>query len=383
MRNRAARRCSVYRVGAGFCCALVAWLSVTVVPALAQSASEERQAVDVRVRTVAEAVRSSYSVDTGLFNGTGWWNSANGITALALASRDLHTHDYDRIFENTFRAAPKRFPSFLNEFYDDEGWWALAWLDVYAVRHDRRYLATAQAIFSDMSGGWSDTCGGGIWWKKNAHYKNAIANELFLSVAARLALLHKGEERARYLDWAQREEQWFLKSGMLNEQSLVNDGLDDACHNNGRTTWTYNQGVILAGLLDYSKLTHDPNALTIANRIAFAVADHLVDANGVLHDPCEPNCGEDGIQFKGILIRNLATLLQGAPSSRLQELVERNANSVWDHARTDTNRFSVDWAGPPQDSGTGSLIAAFDAVVAQMTMTTQEQESGTQGTAPR
>ncbi len=30
-------------------------------------------------------------------------------------------------------------------------------------------------------------------------------------------------------------------SGMRNSDGLFNDGLDDACNNNGQTTWTYNQ----------------------------------------------------------------------------------------------------------------------------------------------
>ena len=341
----------------------VPWAVFSHAPAQAPAGQSPAAAVD-RVKAAAEALQSTYNPGTGLFNGTGWWNSANGISALALAGGNLHAHDFDSLFENTFQAAPKRFPAFLNDFYDDEGWWALAWLDVYALRHDPRFLATAESIFNDMSGGWSGICGGGIWWKKNEHYKDAIANELFLSVAVRLALLHTGADRAKYLHWAQKEEQWFLRSGMINGQSLVNDGLDAACHNNGRTTWTYNQGVILTGLIGYNRLTHDPAALATANRIASAAAERLTDANGILHDPCEPDCGDDGVQFKGIFVRNLATLLQAVPSAKLQELIDRNANSVWEHARTRTNRFSVDWAGPPQDSGTGSLISALDAIVA-------------------
>ena len=79
-----------------------------------------------------------------------------------------------------------------------------------------RYLATSKAIFADMTTGWDDTCGGGIWWRKDRHYKNAIANELFLSVAAKLALHTKGKERAGYLDWAEREWTWFAQTGMIN-----------------------------------------------------------------------------------------------------------------------------------------------------------------------
>jgi predicted alpha-1,6-mannanase (GH76 family) len=318
------------------------------------------------VEATARLLATTYDTDTGLFRGTGWWNSANGISALANASRDLRTTEFDSIFENTFVAAQRKHPSFLNEFYDDEGWWALAWLDVYELRGGSRYLEMSKTIFADMQGGWSDTCGGGIWWKKNERYKNAIANELFLSVAVRLAAATSGRTRATYLDWARKEEFWFKNSGMINSQDLINDGLDSACHNNQKTTWTYNQGVILTGLSGFSKLTHDPSTAQLAERIAQAAGTQLVDANKILHDPCEPNCGEDGIQFKGILVRNLATLETMRPSPNVARLLESNASSVWDSARTEDGHFSTNWAGPPQDSGTGSLISALDALTAPL-----------------
>ncbi len=321
------------------------------------------------VRKTAQVLVASYDTQTGLFRGTGWWNSANGITALAHVSRDLPTHEFDTVFTNTFTAAQRRFPGFLNEFYDDEGWWALAWMDVYELGKDDRFLAMSKSIFLDMAGGWSDTCGGGIWWKKNERYKNAIANELFLSVAVRLASLSASkEDKAMYLDWAQREGRWFLSSGMINSESLVNDGLDANCQNNHRTTWSYNQGVILAGLAGLSQLTGDTTLLQQANQIAAAVKLRLTDSNGVVHDPCEPNCGPDGIQFKGILLRNLVTLEKASPSDVVSQLIQANADSVWTHARTKAGSFSVNWAGPPQDSGTGSLISALDALTAEVSI---------------
>ncbi len=324
---------------------------------------EHRHQVD-RVKVVAEMLRSTYDVKTGLFRGTGWWNSANGITALANASRSLHTRKFDGIFSNTFEAAQHHAPGFLNEFYDDEGWWALAWLDVYALHHEVRYLKMSESIFADMTGGWNDSCGGGLWWKKNEHYKNAIANELFLSVAVRLAEVSDGEGRRQYIDWAQKEERWFLASGMINGDSLVNDGLDASCGNNHGTAWTYNQGVVLTGLLGLQQLTGDPEANAVAERIATATGAKLTDENGVLHDACEPQCGADGVQFKGILMRNLPAMGATTAAADVRRLIETNANSVWAHARTSKGQFSVVWSGPPEDGGTGSLIAALDALTA-------------------
>lgn len=323
-----------------------------------------------RVEAAARMLTSAYDPDTGLFRGTGWWNSANGISALTRVSRDLHTTEFDPLFQNTFVAAQHKNHGFLNEFYDDEGWWALAWLDVYELRGGARYLEMSESIFADMSSGWSNTCGGGIWWKKNEHYKNAIANELFLSLAVRLAATTTGPARLYYLDWAEREERWFVNSGMINSQVLINDGLDDSCRNNQKTTWSYNQGVILAGLSGLGRLTRDRTALRLAGRIAHAASLQLVDTHGILHDPCEPNCGEDGVQFKGILIRNLVTLERVSPSPEISKLLEGNAASVWENARTEDGQFSVDWAGPPRDSGTGSLISALDALTAPLSLHT-------------
>ncbi len=42
---------------------------------------------------------------------------------------------------------------------------------------------------------------------------------------------------------------------MIDAKSLINDGLTTNCANNGETTWTCNQGVILDGLTDLYKVT--------------------------------------------------------------------------------------------------------------------------------
>ena len=56
----------------------------------------------------------------------------------------------------------------------------------FDITGDARYLKMAKTIFADMAGSWDAHCNGGIWWKKDRRYKNAIANELFLLTAVRL-----------------------------------------------------------------------------------------------------------------------------------------------------------------------------------------------------
>jgi predicted alpha-1,6-mannanase (GH76 family) len=129
----------------------------------------------------------------------------------------------------------------------------------------------------------------------------AVANELYLSVAASLA--NRAAEKDSYLSIAKDEWNWFKGSGMINDQNLINDGLDinsdGSCSNNGDIVWSYNQGVILGGLVELSRATGDPEYLSEATAIAEAAIEALSE-DGVLHESCEPNdCGGDGPQFKG------------------------------------------------------------------------------------
>ena len=106
---------------------------------------------------------------------------------------------------------------FLNDYYDDEGWWALAWIGAYDLTKNTQYLSQAQTIFADMykvfgKENCSTNAGGttgGIWWDRKQTYVNAIANELFLSVAASLANRVKGSTNPNYLSIARQQWSWF------------------------------------------------------------------------------------------------------------------------------------------------------------------------------
>lgn len=128
-----------------------------------------------------------------------------------------------------------------------------------------------------------------------------VANELYLSVAASLA--NRAGESDSYLSIARNQWDWFKGSGMINDNNLINDGLDinsdGSCTNNGDTVWSYNQGVILGGLVELFKATGDSDYLSEATSIAEAAVEAL-STDGILHESCEANnCGNDGSQFKG------------------------------------------------------------------------------------
>lgn len=336
--------------------------------------SSTTPAVSQQAALGVQTLQGWYSQSSGLYaSPSGWWNAANAITALANYERVSGDHSYDSVLSNTFTAAQKTHPNFINSYYDDQGWWALAWIDAYDLTKNASYLSMAETIFTNIAtNGWDTTvCGGGVWWSTAKTYKNAIPNELFLAIAAKLANRTTGSASAAYLNWAQKEWTWFKASGMINEQNLVNDGLNStnpsACVNNGKNTWTYNQGVILGGLVELSQADQDATLLPQAEAIANAALANLVTPNGILNETTVS--GGDTPQFKGIFMRNLMALYSALPSAstlqtQYKTFAEANAASIWTNDQGPNHEFGGNWQGPFDSADATRQTSALDALIA-------------------
>jgi predicted alpha-1,6-mannanase (GH76 family) len=370
-----------------------------------------------------------------------WWNSANAITAVIGYMSATGDRSYlAPVVENTFTKAPgahrpvksralrsfggksNAYTGFINGFYDDEGWWALAWLDAYDLTGDEMYLAAADDILKDMTTAWDDVLGGGIYWGKcdgspdragvsaiprgwTGHpYKNAIANELFIAVAAGLALRYRrrdpaGTGSAECQQWAVRCWEWFSSPpphgvAMINEAGLVNDSPNKQGKNdNTESVWSYNQGVILTGLADLTELTGDANYLGGAEKIADAFIKsqwYVVRRpgpvpppsqsgviNGILHEhnDCNPDGsgplksgvlpGVDTTMFKGIFVRNLARLYLKTRKESYAQFIMANAESALSH-RNERHQFGGNWAAPPDTADFVRQTAGLDLINAAL-----------------
>lgn len=130
--------------------------------------------------------------------------------------------------------------------------------------------------------------------------------------------------------------------------------------------WSYNQGVVLGGLVELNKATPNATLLESANTIAQAAIEVLADSNMIIHDSCEPSsCAPDATQFKGIFIRNLHMLQKVSPNNIYKQVIDSCAKSIWANDRNSQNQLGTDWAGPfqePADMSTHS--SAMDALVA-------------------
>jgi predicted alpha-1,6-mannanase (GH76 family) len=314
------------------------------------------------------ALQRWYRSRTGLWQGAGWWNCANALTALIQYSQLTGELKYRPVLDRTFDRAPRKYPGFSNDFYDDDGWWALAWIAAYDLTGEARYLNQARDLFAEMTSGWDDVCGGGLWWSRRRDYKNAIPNELFLLVAARLHQRASGD----YLDWALREWQWLNGSGLIGPAGLVNDGLTAGCVNNGGPTWTYNQGVILGGLAALHEITGDGGYLEHAAAIAAAALRDLTVPPGVLAEPGEAHTAPgdlDRPQFKGIFMRNLYELHGRQPRPEYRDFIVANAASLWRYATNRRHQVGLAWAGPFDRADAVRQSSAVDALNAAIGVT--------------
>jgi predicted alpha-1,6-mannanase (GH76 family) len=328
--------------------------------AAARASRAEQQADNAEAARTVAALQRRYRPVT--YVGTRTWQSANAIGATIDYMRASGSRAYLTDLSRTYQAHHGR-GDFLNAYYDDEGWWALTWIKAYDLTGDLAYLSEARHIFANMTGGWDSTCGGGIWWSKARRYKNAIANEIFLQVAAKLHV--RTPRDTAYAAWAGREWAWFQHTGMLTGSHLVVDGLAHCKPDLSSPTWTYNQGMLIGGLVSLARITGRRSLLGTATQIADAVTGSgELSPRGILHDSCEPSCGLDGPLFKGIFMQNLK-LLSEQVGGGYQAYMHHNALAMWDSDRRG-DEFGLSWSGPFDSASTARQTAALDVLNTQV-----------------
>ncbi|POS83436.1 hypothetical protein EPUL_006162 [Erysiphe pulchra] len=314
-----------------------------------------------------------YDVNDGLWEKA-WWPSANVVTMMAGLQEYFPSsinQMTDFVFPNTLINAQKRFPGFINDFYDDELWWALAWIKVYDITQNETYLQTAAAIFEDSKSVWGKTPCGGMWWDKNHTEVGAVVNELYFTTSIKLAnRLPSTPSPFYYMNEAIRSYTWFRESGLINGENLINNALDlKTCKNDGNFVFTYNQGILLSGLAEMTWATNDSQYADLADVIALATIKAMTGSDGILREPCEPTgCNGDQEQFKGIFNRNVQYLYKRNPSlpretaAIYKNFLQKNADSIWARNNVD-NQMGLVWSGPKGRVSVQTQSSALDAIV--------------------
>ncbi len=117
-------------------------------------------------------------------------------------------HGAERYYDRGLRPTPGYAP-YPNDrgaaptWFDDNGWWGIAFVDAHRATGSTRYLRDAERAFAFIAAqGW-DGAGGGLWWNTSHSYR---AGEALAAGALLGALLYRTTHHPFYL----REVQKFL-----------------------------------------------------------------------------------------------------------------------------------------------------------------------------
>lgn len=366
-------------VGAATVLAVLAGLLAAAAPwSPPQQATATAAAVDFRAAD-QRAVTALVDVDGAATPPTAGWTS--GVEVDVLVRYEQATGDRRLVgglaatwaslrgWGQAHMPAPGGGPDYSNQFYDDSLWWGLTWLDAYRLTGDPRYLATAEGIGAWAVSGLTPICGGGMVWATTAVQgggeKNAITNELWMALNAELAATTHG---AVYLQRAETAWAWLSRSGLIQPDGIVVDHLDAACHPTSGPL-SYTQGVVLSGLTYLGQASGDGRYLKIAQRLADAsTTSPALNVDGILRDPCEPECPHSGQEFKGIYLAALGTLNAALADHPYTSYLDRQAASAYRHDRLVGDLYGESLAGPPDTASPArqaTVVALYTATIGE------------------
>lgn len=255
--------------------------------------------------------RSQYVTGPRVF---GYWVQANGLESLTDAYLRTRSATYKQRMADMLTAIyANNGSSYLADFYDDEGWLAIASLRAYENTGDVNYLNAANTIWTDMQTGQHPERNGILQWKKGSPGAfNAIQNSLAIIFTSRL---YRVNGNAALLQTAKNIHAWMKGNLVDPTNGAVWDGYD-ATTNTTNKAWifSYNIGTFIGASLELYKITGDVAYYNDAVKSAeYAMTNNLT--NGVFFTN-ETGQGDGGM-FKGVFVRYLTLLARegGLPAA--------------------------------------------------------------------
>jgi predicted alpha-1,6-mannanase (GH76 family) len=279
-----------------------------------------------------------------------WWQ-AHLLDCLVDAQvRDPQPERHAGIIRQARSIRLRNNGSWVNDYYDDMAWLALA-LERAGRLADVHRPAALKKLTREFLNAWVPEDGGGIPWRKKDQFFNAPANGPAAIFLARNDRLRRAQQMADWIDETLIDPETHLVFDGLKAGSLV------------RAQYTYCQGVVLGLEVELAVRTQDDQHPPRIHRLVAAVRDNMAP-DGVIRGAG----GGDGGLFNGILARYLALLATELPIRTLEDaatrdvarnLVLTSAQSAWDYRQTvdDLPLFGPFWERHAEVPKTGGQQA--------------------------
>lgn len=233
-------------------------------------------------------------------------------------------------------------------YFDDNGWWGIAFVDAFRATGDRRYLSDADRAFTFIvRSGW-DSAGGGIWWDTRHDHTTA---EPLAAAAYVGAVLYAATHRASYLAEAKKLVAWANAHSWNASAQLYGRNPHDG------TPMDYVQGMMIGAELELCRaagLTGDCAAAEALAKSSLRTFPHYLDWSATAD---------------GMYLRFLLDLYRYDGDKTLYTLAADNAARALANAATPDGLYMKNWAGGDvhpagllrTDAGTLALFAQLAA----------------------
>ena len=252
-----------------------------------------------------------------------WWQAQLLDNLVDAQLRDPQPDRETKIHRQIRSQRLRNNGSWVNNYYDDMAWLALA-LERAGRLAGVEKAGALKKLCNQFVNAWVPEDGGGIPWRKQDQFFNVPANGpagIFL---------------ARYDDRLRRAQQmadWIDEVLIDPETHLVFDGIKAGSM--VRAQYTYCQGVVIGLETELAARTEDDHHAQRVHRLVAAV-DKEMAPDGVI----KGTGGGDGGLFNGVTARYLALVVTTLPEKTAEDtaaietarnIVLKSAQSAWDY----------------------------------------------------
>jgi hypothetical protein len=228
-------------------------------------------------------------------------------------------------------------------FFDDNGWFEIAFLDAYQATGDQRFLHDAEEAYTVIArDGWNSN-GGGFWWE--SLHRHITSEPLAAEIDTGLRLYRITHEQS-YLTGPEQWLAWADTSSWNAQEKLYARSSTDG------TTMDYVEGPMIGAQLELCAIRHVQGPCTKAEQLAKAsLADFGTDLNWTP--------AADALYLRFVL-----QLYAADHNPKWYGLVQQNATDALRNARSYDGLYFKHWEGGPfptrllqPDAATLSLFA--------------------------